>query len=358
MGRKRIITLFSVAIAMSLFAYLATTRSDRTAQRILLDLSDESTMVDASGQQQPARGEHKHRHRLRTQLDVSLPALEVPFDQSFAQLKQRADAGEPAAACRLAAELERCSALMTRLTSVDAATRGRKEIQEKLAAGNSEQKAIATSMQEAARAEVAALAVESEHCGQAPLLDPIARASYWRTAALGGHLPAMRHYAVGNAFQWRELLNALPAVALYRSEGEQIARHAAAAGDTATILALAAAYSPRDADSRGQFLAQIVDEDAAESVSLYQLLREGVGATPSEYRPGVVRELDRIIQNLQSTMGPAEIARSERLLLSRKEEWTTPNITPSVMRSNWEGGTTLPITATDCAPATLARSLQ
>lgn len=356
MGRKGIIVLACAAIVLSGLAFLATTRSDRDTQRPLLDQSDGSTVVNPSRQAQPAPGKNGKGHRVPTQSNASLPALKVPLDQSFAQLKQCADAGEPAAACRLAAELERCNALMTRLSSVDAATRGRKEIQEKFAAGNSEQKAIAANMEHAARAEASALAVEFEHCGQAPQLDPVARALYWRTAALGGHLPAMRHYAVGNAFQWRELLNTLPALALYRSEGERIARRAAAAGDTATILALAAAYSPRDSDSRGQFLAQIVAEDAAESVSLYQLLRQGVDATTSEQRPAVLRELDRIIKNLQSTMGPAEIARSERLMRSRTQAWTAPAITPDVIGSNWEGGTTPPIKAADCAPAIQTQS--
>ncbi len=281
-----------------------------------------------------------------------LPPLGAPLHHSFAQLKRRADTGEPAAACRLAAELERCNNLMTRLSAVEAATRRREAILKMRPADGAWHADTLAAMDDANRAAVNALAAESEHCDQAPQLGAVARAAYWRTAALGGHIPAMRHYAVGNAFQWRELLNALPALTLYRAEGERIARQAAAAGDTATILALAAAYSPRDADSRGHFLAQIVREDAPESLALYQLLRRSVEASPVAGRAIVLRELDRIIHNLQSGMTSEQITRSDRLMRLRSREWTAPAITPAIIAANWEAGTTPAISAADCMTAT------
>ncbi len=66
---------------------------------------------------------------------------------------------------------------------------------------------------------------------------------YWRSAALGGNVAAMRHYAVGNAFRMNDTLDNLDALRVYRSEAEAIAQRAVAAGDLITAMTLANAYS-------------------------------------------------------------------------------------------------------------------
>src|SRR3546814_11801328 len=41
----------------------------------------------------------------------------------------------------------------------------------------------------------------SPHCEGVPIASPQVRMQHWRTAALGGHVPAMTHYAIGSGFK-------------------------------------------------------------------------------------------------------------------------------------------------------------
>src|SRR3546814_5479346 len=44
----------------------------------------------------------------------------------------------------------------------------------------------------------------SPHCEGVPIASPQVRMQHWRTAALGGHVPAMTHYAIRSGFKDRK----------------------------------------------------------------------------------------------------------------------------------------------------------
>src|SRR3546814_15998246 len=78
----------------------------------------------------------------------------------------------------------------------------------------------------------------SPHCEGVPIASPQVRMQHWRTAALGGHVPAMTHYAIGSGFRSDNTLQDLAALGIYRREAETMARAAAAAGDPLALMAL------------------------------------------------------------------------------------------------------------------------
>lgn len=79
----------------------------------------------------------------------------------------------------------------------------------------------------------------------------------------------MTQYAVGNGFRVNEVLQNLEALAIYKREAEETARRAAAAGDFHAAAALAAAYSPLNADTARTYLAQVVKPEPVAALDLY-----------------------------------------------------------------------------------------
>src|SRR3546814_6138550 len=84
----------------------------------------------------------------------------------------------------------------------------------------------------------------SPHCEGVPIASPQVRMQHWRTDALGGHVPAMTHYAIGSGFKSDNTLQDLAALGIYRREAETMARRAAAARDPLALMALLSAYMP------------------------------------------------------------------------------------------------------------------
>lgn len=260
----------------------------------------------------------------RSQLPAApapLPSLDMPLRLAIDGLRQRADAGDAAAACRLAAEFERCSALGARAGQV----RPSDVLLETMAAniadpGHAEhvQREI-DERDRAWRADVLAL----EHCQGVQAPSPAERARYWRRAAMAGHVPAMRHYAIGNAFRLDDLMAAVPELETYRHEAEQVAVRAAAAGDLAMIHALVQAYLPRERSpewaqgSFRPFLAQVVEADARKALEwLYALqAHPDVRALPASHpiREFPVEHVARIEAGLPAdAVAAANGAASER----------------------------------------------
>ena len=210
-----------------------------------------------------------------------LPPLGMPLRLALPQIERRAAAGEPKAACRLAAELANCERLRVELAAAEQAIEQIEAGQRpgSAAVESAELRSHRTRWMETMTTRAEGVLRDTAHCdGVRPAL-PATIARHWRTAALGGHLPSMTHYAVGNAFRIRDTLNNLPALAIYRQEAEAIARRAAAAGDANAIAILAAAYSPLNDDRRRTYLAQSVRPDVVESLSLYLRLRAGSSST-------------------------------------------------------------------------------
>src|SRR3546814_14540228 len=84
----------------------------------------------------------------------------------------------------------------------------------------------------------------SPHCEGVPIASPQVRMQHWRTAALGGHVPAMTHYAIGSGFKSDHTLQDLVSIGIYRREAEPMARRAAAAGHPRARMALISAPLP------------------------------------------------------------------------------------------------------------------
>ncbi|MEN1925416.1 hypothetical protein [Luteimonas qiangzhengi] len=203
---------------------------------------------------------------------ATLPPLDAPLRLVIDDLMRRADAGDVAAACRVAAELERCGEL--RLT-VGAFSATRREMQRLVDEAPGEHRHAFVSRLEEIEAMAATAVDGTMHCAGIPEPDPGERARYWRTAALGGHPAAVRHYAIGNAFRFDDMMGAVPELATYHNEAEAMARQAAMGGDLAMLHALAMAYLPPDdtvpetaRPGRRTFLAQVVRPDAGQALAV------------------------------------------------------------------------------------------
>lgn len=240
--------------------------------------------------------------------DAPLPDLATPLRDTWQGLKQRADAGDSGAACRLASELEFCDHIRQRLDAASAMLADRDAMG---APANSadDDAARQRDMRQAIAVSSERLLEQSRQCEGVPVFSPQDRVRYWRNAALGGNIAAMRHYAVGNAFRMNDTLDNLDALRVYRSEAETLAQRAVDAGDLATAMALASAYSPHRRGNRRYLLAQSVQPDAARSLALYLHVQQRVQADTAVPEPARKR-LARAIQALEADLSPADLSQA------------------------------------------------
>lgn len=263
-----------------------------------------------------------------------LPSLDIPFGQTYKQLKHRADGGDGYAACRLAAELEQCAQWAANAAHLPEKDRNRsgEPVQENGVA------------QQSGHFEE-----QLRHCEGAPAAGASARARYWRQAALAGHLPAMRHYAIGNAFRFRDLLDALPELALYRDEAERIARRAATAGDAQTAYALGIAYSRGGTQRYRPFLAQVVEPDHGQALMWFLALRNhpDMVALPEDHSARATMEVE--IAALLAELPVARAAAAEREAARQIAGWRARPPTRAPLWIHPNGG--LPdVGPGECAP--------
>lgn len=246
---------------------------------------------------------------------IPLPPLDIPLRDAFDELKRRADLGDAKAACQLAAEFDHCDELRGRLRIVEeqlpifrsALIHASKRQAETLTAGIDRQTGVVLNA--------------LEHCDGAPSLSPLQRVHYWRAAALGGHLPSMTHYAIGNGFRLRNTLDTLPALQIYRGEAERIARQAAAAGDPRASFALASAYSPLANDAYRSYLAQTVRPNATEALALYLFLQRAYGGVSSPHLQPIRGFIDRNVAALDGMMPAIQRQRARELAVRRQSGW-------------------------------------
>ena len=236
-----------------------------------------------------------------------LPDAARPLREVVADLRARADAGEPDAACRLAAEMEYCERIATQLSSVSEAMRSTNVRLPPGTVMTPELQASIRQTQQAVAAGAERMLEESAHCEGVPAISPRQRLHYWRTAALGGNVVAMRHYAVGNAFRMNETLENLDNLRVYQREAETLAKRAIAQGDLPTVLALAAAHNPAQ-PGRRHLLAQAVTPDRSQALALYlyaqSLMRdEARFATPRSF-------IDQTVRNLEQDLDAPSLARA------------------------------------------------
>ena len=247
-----------------------------------------------------------------------LPALDVPLRLTVSDLQRRADAGEAKAACRLAAEWSYCRRLRNQLDETDRMLVQRSAMRVNRASGVIDERQL-SQIQAGMKARLASiearadeLITKSAHCEGVPEAGPQAIARQWRAAAVGGHVPSMTHYAVGNAFRINETLQNLEALALYRREAEALASRAADMGDYNAAIALAAAYSPLNQGANRTYLAQVVKPDGVRSLALYlrvqQALNQAGSVTGSPARDAVQDH----ITHLSSMLSPDQRAQAQR----------------------------------------------
>ncbi|WP_036108507.1 hypothetical protein [Lysobacter capsici] len=276
-----------------------------------------------------------------------LPSLDTPLRLVLPELQRRA-ADEPAAACRLAAEMEYCDGLRQRLSGAENNLDNLERQLERMPNDTAQQREQRQRMADGYQSMTEKLLSQSEHCAQVPLITPEQRTAYWRRAALAGHPAAMRHYASGNAFRFAQLLDNLPALAVYRNEAESVARTAAQRGDSRMLASLAYAYSPGRDGGRRSFLTQAVQPNPVESLSLFLQLRDALpaaqpGATPEPVSPGggwrggggrrgfgangglPPREaIDAQISALSRDLSPEQASQARERAAERAQSWTAP----------------------------------
>ena len=271
-----------------------------------------------------------------------LPPLDAPLRLVIDDLMRRADAGDVAAACRVAAELERCGEL--RLT-VGAFSATRREMQRLADEAPEEHRHAFVSRLEEIEAMAATAADETAHCAGIQEPDPGERARYWRTAALGGHPAAVRHYAIGNAFRFDDMMGAVPELATYHNEAEAMARQAAMGGDLAMLHALAMAYLPPDdtvpetaRPGRRTFLAQVVRPDAGQALAvLFAMQRHPtVRGLPQAHRLRMV--VDFGLERLLMQEDAATVSKASAAADAWSRTWTPTREDPAELGMFVNGG--------------------
>lgn len=250
--------------------------------------------------------------RSRALPDRPLPPVDAPLREVLSDLRKRADGGEAAAACRLAAEMEYCNDIRARLESNSRLLRHSQASYDALQdARGARMTAALRAAQRSMIARSEQLLEESEHCSDVPQFDADERVRYWRSAAHSGNVVAQRHYAVGNAFRLDDSLDNLDELRVYRGEAEAMAWRAVRAGDVPTTLALAQAYSPSPPTPRRYLLAQSVRPDAVQALALLLLAQSRIrsGAAMPAQRSAPIA---LAIQELEEALPPEQRARARR----------------------------------------------
>lgn len=257
--------------------------------------------------------------------NLPLPPLDAPLASVIGELRERADHGDPRAACRLAAELRHCETVDVILAQAQLRARQLQQMKSYLQAnsGTDEQrKALESSAKARADYEaglekqIANALQGSEHCAGVPRASPREQVHYWRQAALAGHLPSMAMYVSGNVFRMRNSLLNLPDLEVYRQEAPALARRAALAGDNQSLIALAWAYGSHEDHMNPGLLAQAVTPDPGEALSLLLLAQRRLGTLPA-VNVRQITWLDQQIASARDLLDPAKVLAAERLASER-----------------------------------------
>ncbi len=301
--------MLAAACAIAFGGWLVGRSSTNASDRAL---DAEPAAADAAQRDDAALAEPRVRRPPRAAPDRPLPPIDTPLRDVIADLQQRANAGEAAASCRLAAEMEYCDNMRTRLAG-NATLLRRANAMGDMAenAGSPPRMAGMRAAQQAIIAQSEKLLADSEHCAGAPEFSADQRVHHWRAAAFAGNVAAQRHYAVGNAFRLNDSLDNLDELRTYRGEAEDMAWRAVKAGDLPATLALAHAYSPAQQTPRRYLLAQSVRPDAARALSLFLLVQARTQSNrdmPAQARA----PLTFAIQELEEDLAPEIRAQARR----------------------------------------------
>lgn len=265
-----------------------------------------------------------------------LPPLDAPLDSVLDDLRRRAAAGEPAAACRLAAELSHCDELRYRRADDQRWLAQRQAALRAIPNPDVRQTAMKNIEREMAERGERLDAIE-RHCAAVKTPTPQESVEQWRRAALLGHPAAMRQYASGNAFRMTSLMDTLPMLQTYKREAEPIARRLAAQGDFSMAVALAAGYNPSPMGSRS-LLAQTLKPDGAMSLALYELAKQTLANETDLRYASLRRDIDTAIEDLRANLSPDELARARGLSAKAFVDWKPLEVKGAPERISTTGG--------------------
>lgn len=280
--------------------------------------------------------------------DAPLPDLNLPLRDTLQGLRQRADAGEAGAACRVAAEMEYCDTIRQHLDSASAMLRNPQALGVPVGEQTTEAQARIQAFKRAMTERSDRLLQQSTHCEGVQVFGSDQRVHYWRAAALGGNVAALRHYSVGNAFRNNETLDNLEALRIYRQEAEAMASRAVAAGDLPTTLALASAYSPLWADGRHHLLDQALPTDAGRALSLYLYVKAGLRG--EKLSPPVQAALDSAIRELEVGLDGEALARAHAQAAAYQRGTPPLRVDQDAVFSGFVRGRTADVMREECAP--------
>ncbi|MCH6485346.1 hypothetical protein MMG85_17475 [Pseudoxanthomonas sp. LH2527] len=246
----------------------------------------------------------------------------------MAELKRRADGGEPAAACRLAAEMEFCEDIRRRLD----------EAAINLNMGDSSSRTLTAKQQEMRRNMLQReterserLLQESTHCEGVPSFSSRERVHYWRSAAMGGSSAAINYYVTGRPFRPENRLADLDALRQFQQEAASIAERGVASGDIQTTIALAEAYSPLG--RRRSLLSQAVVPDASKSLALWLQTQSLLDQPPPGGRPqGQI--FATMIAGLEKSMDAAALRNAREQASAYRRVAPTPALVTSARSGN------------------------
>jgi hypothetical protein len=251
-----------------------------------------------------------------------LPSLAAPLALVIDELRTRSEAGDRDAACRLAAELAACSQASDLRADYDRWLAQRHSMLARLTDEGAKRR-MATETENQMEQRESLIDNLSSHCEGTPATTPDQIAAQWRHAALLGSPAAMKQYASGNAFRWSNLMDSLPALAVYRAEAEAMALRVARDGDAGMLLALASGYDPMSGRNRS-LLAQSLRQDGARALAMYRHARSSIDSMPPSAQDRIREQLDSRIATLEASLPPEERVRANELAQRELAAWSPP----------------------------------
>lgn len=251
-----------------------------------------------------------------------LPPLDLPLASTLFDLSKRARQGDPAAACRLAAEYAHCSEMNYMRSETERWLADRQRAIELISDPKTKAAAAKGIEREMSFRDERLEKIEL-HCKGVSIPSPTEIAKSWRQAALLGNKSAMHQYATGSAFRWNHMMQALPELMMYKEEAERIATVAASKGDVRVTLALAIAYDPRPTTSKS-LLAQTVAPDGARSLALYEQVGSALDQYPSDEYSMLRRRIATRVAELHEALSSADIERARSIASTELSNWSRP----------------------------------
>lgn len=206
---------------------------------------------------------------------TSLPPPDAPLAGILDALEARARRGDVQAACRLAADLSRCSSLPRRRASQVA--RGNWQVP-------SDPKVVEQMIDASARVELA-LEQDERMCAGVDATRSRQATAWLLAAAQGGHLPSMAAFIGGSWMMDPTVVHHPEVVAAFAREAGSMARRVAESGEPSAIHLLATAFAGEPPYPMP--LAEVLQPDPVLARALFGVaMGERAVDAPTPVRPG------------------------------------------------------------------------